>query len=76
MFHMEESACDLLRVLLDCSSLFVKNYAIVFDSLHPLNVLFNFSTVLNSNAQSVMILIIYFILEAGNFILSLNLTMV
>lgn len=62
--HMEESICDLLYNLFDCPSLSIEGRNF-FISLNSLNVLFNFSFILNFKSEQVVNIVISFIQEAG-----------
>jgi hypothetical protein len=61
--HMEERICNLSHILFDCPSLSIKRQNLV-TSLNPLNVPFNLHSIINSNFEHVIIIIISFIQEA------------
>ncbi|XP_026819622.1 uncharacterized protein LOC113558364 [Rhopalosiphum maidis] len=62
--HITEMPCDLSHILFECPSLYPKRTTL-FNSLKPLNISPNLYSILNSNSETVINLIITFILEAG-----------
>lgn len=64
ILNFNECVCVLLHLFFNCSFLLAKR-AILFCSLKSINIPFDLPSILNSNYEYVVNLIINFVLEAG-----------